>query len=126
MARPKLSERELDLMQVFWKGAGVRSVAEVQEALAATGRDLAFTTVQTMLERLTAKGHVRRRMEGRSWRYSATVKAPTAARAALRSLVEHFFDGSTAELAAHLVEEEMSEADLKRVERLLDERRGRR
>lgn len=124
MARPRLSERELDLMQVLWTGGGDRSVAEIHEALADNGSPLAFTTVQTMLERLTVKGHVRRRMEGRSWRYAAAVKEPAAARAALRSLIERFFDGSTAELAAHLVEEEMSEDELARVKRLLNQRRG--
>lgn len=55
------------------------------------------------------------------------MKEPAAARVALRSLVDRFFGGSAAELAAHLVEEEMSDADVRKIESLLARRgKGRR
>ena len=120
MARPRISERELDVMQALWGLGRAASVAEIHEAM---DSKLAYTTVQTMLNRLLAKGHVRRRMEGRAYVYAPAVKEAGAARVALRSLVDRFFGGSAAELAAHLVEEEMSEEDVKRIERLLKERR---
>ena len=110
-------------MQALWSLHREATVSEVHEAMAAAGSELAFTTVQTMLNRLATKGQVRRRLEGRAYRYVAAKKAPAAARDALRSLVNRFFAGSTADLAAHLVEDEMSEDDLRRIDELLRERR---
>ena len=51
MARPKateLTERELEIMHVFWK-QGAPTAGEVREALANAGRDLAYTTVATLV-----------------------------------------------------------------------------
>ena len=123
MKRPRISERELDVMKALWSLRGEVSAGEIHEAMQKAGKDLAFTTVQTMLQRLATKGQVRRRMVGRAYHYAPALKEPAAARAALRTLVARFFGGSTAELAAHLVEEEMSDADVHAIELLLAERR---
>ena len=122
MARLRISERELDVMRAIWGLGREAAVGEIHEAMQQAGSELAFTTVQTMLQRLAAKGQVRRRLAGRAYHYAPAVKEPAAARVALRTLVDRFFGGSTAELAAHLVEEEMSEADVRRIETLLAER----
>jgi BlaI family transcriptional regulator, penicillinase repressor len=119
----KVSDRELDVMKALWALGREASVSEIHERMSADGSRLAFTTVQTMLNRLSVKGQVRRRLDGRAYRYVAAVKAPAAAKQALRSLVDRFFAGSAAGLAAHLVEEEMSEKELRRVEELLEQRR---
>ena len=58
MARPaakELTERELEVMHVFWT-AGQSTVAEIRDQLAAAGRDLAYTTVATLVRILTEKG----------------------------------------------------------------------
>lgn len=118
----RISARELDVMQALWSLRREASVADIHAAM--EGDDTpAFTTVQTMLNRLAAKGQVRRRLDGRAYVYAPAVKEPAAARAALRTLVDRFFGGSAAELAAHLVEEEMSPAERRQVEQLLKERR---
>jgi predicted transcriptional regulator len=124
MARARISDGELDVMQALWALGREATVADIHGAMQQSGSALAYTTVQTMLNRLAAKKQVRRRLEGRAYRYAAAVKEPAAARLALRSLIDRFFGGSTAELAAHLVEEEMSEKELRRIEKLLDERSG--
>lgn len=127
MTGVRISERELDVMKVIWSHGREVSVAEIFEAMQRQGSDLAYTTVQTMLQRLAAKGQLRRRLVGRTYHYAPAVKEPAAARVALRTLVDRFFGGSTAELAAHLVEDEMSEADVRRIESLLAQRgKGRR
>ncbi len=122
MSRLRISERELDVMQALWTLKREASVSDVHQAMNETS-ELAYTTVQTMLNRLAAKGQVRRRLEGRAYLYAPVVKEPAAARAALRSVVDRFFGGSAAELTAHLVDEVMSEAELRRVEKLLSERK---
>jgi BlaI family penicillinase repressor len=123
VARAKASERELDVMQAIWSLGTEASVGQVHEAMQRRGSDLAYTTVQTMLNRLVAKSQLRRRLHGRAYFYAPAVKEPAAARAAVRSLIDRFFGGSTAELAAHLVEEEMSQSELRRIQKLLEERR---
>jgi predicted transcriptional regulator len=57
MAAPKLSPGELQIMETLWE-QGACSVRELQEAFPEKGRP-AFTTVQTMVTRLVAKGAVR-------------------------------------------------------------------
>ena len=57
MARPpakELTERELEIMHVFWN-RGELTVADVREDLAETGRDLAYTTVATLVRILMEK-----------------------------------------------------------------------
>jgi predicted transcriptional regulator len=69
----RLGELERAVMDVLWErgtpdepsdGATVR---EVTDALA--DRDLAYTTVMTVLDRLAGKGMVVRQRDGRAWRY---------------------------------------------------------
>ncbi|MEQ4301131.1 BlaI/MecI/CopY family transcriptional regulator [Plantactinospora sp. B6F1] len=65
----RLGDLERAVMDVLWDrgtGAGA-TVREVAEAL--RGRELAYTTVMTVLDRLAGKGMVEREREGRAWRY---------------------------------------------------------
>lgn len=115
-----LGERELDLMQALWR-AGSGTVAEVQAQLP----QLAYTTVQTMLNRLEAKGYLRRDREGRAYRYRALVDRPAARQSAVRRVLRRFFEGSPEALAAHLVESGMKPRELARIGQLIRERRKR-
>ncbi|WP_145820073.1 BlaI/MecI/CopY family transcriptional regulator [Micromonospora sagamiensis] len=70
----RLGDLERAVMDVLWDGAsgdteGGVTVREVADALAA--RELAYTTVMTVLDRLAGKGMVEREREGRAWRYRA-------------------------------------------------------
>ncbi|GLY25255.1 penicillinase repressor [Micromonospora echinospora] len=70
----RLGDLERAVMDVLWDGAsgdtgGGVTVREVADALA--GRELAYTTVMTVLDRLAGKGMVEREREGRAWRYRA-------------------------------------------------------
>ncbi|POM25702.1 Transcriptional regulator BlaI [Actinomadura rubteroloni] len=60
-------------MEVVWdwedSGRGAPTARDVSRALAGD-RDLAHTTVMTVLDRLAKKGFLRRRRDGRAWRYS--------------------------------------------------------
>jgi predicted transcriptional regulator len=64
----KLGELERAAMEVLWDRREPMLVRDVVEALAERG--LAYTTVMTVLTRLTSKGFVRREADGRAWRYS--------------------------------------------------------
>jgi predicted transcriptional regulator len=63
----RLGELERAIMEVLWQSPDPMTVRQVGICL--TDRDLAHTTVMTVLDRLTKKGFVRRQRAGRAWRY---------------------------------------------------------
>jgi predicted transcriptional regulator len=86
-------------MQVIWK-LGPGNVTAVQEGLE---QELAYTTVQTMLNILHRKGKLKRKLRGRAYEYSATVTEANASGHALRDLVDRMFGGSSEELVMSLI-----------------------
>ncbi len=91
---------ELECLKTLWK-IGEASVKDVREDLAVS-RGLAYTTVMTLLDRLTRKGAAARRKVGRQFLYSAVLPREAVRRLAVGELVEGLFDGSAADLAAFL------------------------
>ena len=59
-------ELERHVMVLLWRAGEPLTVADVQEFLV---RDLAYTTVMTVLDRLAKKGLARRERRGRAWCY---------------------------------------------------------
>jgi predicted transcriptional regulator len=113
------TDRELDVMGVLWE-RGPSTVSEVREGLS---DDLAYTTVLTVLRVLEEKGHVGHEEEGRAHRYFPRVQRSEAGQSALRRLTRKVFRGSPELLLTQLVSDrELSEADLLRMRKLLDER----
>jgi predicted transcriptional regulator len=94
-----LTKLELQIMQVIWK-RGASTVSAVQQGLA---QDLAYTTVQTMLNILHRKGKLKRELHGRAFAYSATVTEAKASTHAVRDLVDRMFGGSSEELVMSLI-----------------------
>jgi predicted transcriptional regulator len=95
-----LTPLELEIMQVLW-GVGPSTVSEVQPRLKA---ELAYTTVQTMLNVLLRKGKVARVQEGRAFRYRPAVSRERATGSALRDLVRRMFGGSSEALLLAMVD----------------------
>lgn len=65
---PNLGDLELQVMEVLWRTDHAMAVREVLAELTRE-RDLAYTTVMTVLDRLSKKGRVTRELEGRAWYY---------------------------------------------------------
>ncbi len=117
----QFTDRELDVMRVLWQYGGC-SVAEVRRELE---DELAYTTVLTVLRTLEEKGHVGHSEEGRSYRYHALVARENAERSAVRKLLRGLFDGSPELLLTQLVSDRgLSDEELRRMRKLLDERLG--
>jgi BlaI family penicillinase repressor len=95
-----LAPLELDCLSALWP-RGEATVREIQQALAPT-RPRAYTTIMTILDRLTQKGVVERRKTGRAWTYRPNVSEQDARSRAVTQLVNSFFDGSAEALTAHL------------------------
>jgi BlaI family transcriptional regulator, penicillinase repressor len=109
---PTLTPLELEIMQVLWQ-AGPCTVADVQPRLQA---ELAYTTVQTMLNVLLRKKKVKRVQEGRAYRYRPAVSRDRASGSALSDLVTRMFGGSGEALLMAMVDtRQISAEELARV-----------
>ncbi len=91
---------ELEILKVLWL-LGQGSVREVQTEISRR-RPLAYTTVETLLDRLYRKGAAERRKQGRRHIYQPLVSRQIALELALERLAQDFFDGSRERLLAHL------------------------
>jgi len=97
----ELPPLELECMKTLWD-LEEASVREIREQLAAAARPLAYTTVETIMDRLTRKGAVERRKVGKAHRYTPVYQKADARAQAVAALTEHFFDGSRQALLTHL------------------------
>lgn len=95
-----LAPLELDCMNALWP-LGEATVRQVQDTLRPT-RPRAYTTIMTILDRLSHKGIVERRKVRRAWVYRASVSAEQARAHAVTQVVDGFFGGSTGALASHI------------------------
>jgi predicted transcriptional regulator len=98
----KLTKFELEIMNVVWS-IGMASVREIQEKLPEQRRP-AYTTVQTIMNRLEEKGAVRRvKKIGNAFVFEASVTRRTAHRRLIDDFLE-LFGGSVQPVMARLVE----------------------
>jgi predicted transcriptional regulator len=91
---------ELECLKALWD-LGEGTVRDVRQVLVGS-RNLAYTTVMTVLDRLEKRGGVMRRKEGRSFIYTPKVSREALRRLAVTELVDGFFDGSAEALLAYL------------------------
>jgi BlaI family penicillinase repressor len=117
-----LTELQLEIMGVLWE-AGEATVVEVREGLAPE-RDLAHTTVSTLLSRLEKRGVVSRRKDGRQYVYAAAVEPERVRRSVVSEIGEvadRLFAGDVADLVTHLLAESDVDADdLARVRSMIE------
>jgi len=91
---------ELLCLKALWT-LGQGNVREVQRVVSES-RPLAYTTIMTVLDRLVRKGKLARSKSGRAFVYAPQQSPDAIRRAALRMLVEEFFDGSEENLIRFL------------------------
>ena len=91
---------ELMCLRALWS-LQEGNVKAVQQVVAQT-RPLAYTTIMTVLDRLVRKGMLARRKVGRAFVYAPTSSRDAMRRAAVRELLEGYFDGSEEELLRFL------------------------
>jgi BlaI family penicillinase repressor len=97
----QLTPLELQIMNVLWD-LGPANVQTVQEKLAES-QELAYTTVQTMLNVLHRKGKVRRTLRGRAFDYVPLLTRDKAASSAVGDMIDRLFGGSVDGLLMSLV-----------------------
>jgi predicted transcriptional regulator len=97
------TDGELEILRALWE-LGPAPLGEICESLRRE-RDVATTTVATMLKVMLDKGLVRRKRASRGHQWSAAISQSAAAQSMVGKLVDGVFDGSASRLVAHLVED---------------------
>lgn len=122
MAIGTLTELQLSVMKALWQ-IGEGTVSDVLGVLTSSGKELAPTTVATLLQRLSKQGWVKHRKSGRQFLYRAKVKEKDAAQSMLDRLLSSFFGGRVSALTAQLLEsDQVTAADLKELRKLIKEK----
>ena len=122
MARRKsstLTEVELELMDLLWQ-KGTATVGEIVDALP-KDRDLAYSSVLTMMRILEQKGYVEHKKESRAYVYQPLVNRKQAQDSVVSYLLKKFFNGSPELLVVNLLENEDVDPDeIKRLKRMIE------
>jgi predicted transcriptional regulator len=111
MARPKakqLTERELEVMHAFWSKSQEgqqATAADIRDALAGAGRELAYTTVATLVRILCDKGFLEQTNQERPFTYRPIRSFNEVSGSLVGDLVERLFGGQREQLLLRLLEE---------------------
>ena len=118
----RLTPLETEIMNVLWE----ISPATVQTVQQRLRRELAYTTVQTMLNVLVRKKKARRTLKDRAYYYRPAVKRDQVAGSAVKDLIDRLFGGSAESLVMNLVESrQLTPEKLERLRRRLKAREER-
>jgi predicted transcriptional regulator len=116
-----LADAELEVMSALWD-RGPSTVRDLQEHLAAKGRQWAYTTVQTLLTRLEAKQFAATERGATPFVYKARVSRDKVRRSRVKTLVGQLYDGAPGALALHLLKtSRLSREDIAALQVLIDE-----
>lgn len=127
MARPSSehpTELELQILKVLWDSHPM-TVREVRDALEASGRDLAHTTVITMLGTMVDKGQIDKLdpLQGKAFRFSPRIGRDDVSKGMLGDLVERVFDGSAEAVMLSLFDvKDLNEEELANLRKLLNKK----
>ena len=106
MARPKateLTERELELMHLFWD-QGAMTAMDARDRLETSGRDLAYTTVATLLKILVDKGFLAQTGEQRPFLYEPLKTFDDVSQRLVTDMVQRVFQGSREAMLVRLLD----------------------
>jgi len=99
-----LGETEMEVLHHVWD-LGEARVAEVRERIL-DEREVAYTTVMTVMKKLAEKGYLKYRKEGRSYVYSAAVPQNEVQHTLLQRVMDKVFHGSPSALVQTLIQRE--------------------
>ena len=119
-AHPTLTPNELAIMKVVWR-LEKATVREVYEALL-TKRDIAYTTVMTMMKILEEKGFLKKTRIDRAYQYRPSQPRHQVIGAMVRDFLDRVFDGAAAPLLVQLAKDgRLSKDDKETIRRLAQE-----
>jgi predicted transcriptional regulator len=118
----RLSRRERQIMDIIYK-LGQASAAEVLENMADPP---SYSAVRAMLRLLEEKGYLKHDTDGQRYVFVPTLNREKARKSALQQMLQTFFDGSTEEAVATLLNMSrtgLSTDELDRLSRMIEEAR---
>jgi BlaI family penicillinase repressor len=116
----ELGDAELEALKVLWDH-GALTVREVLRHLHEAGRRVAYTTVQTLLNRLEQKGYVKSDKSEFAYVYRARLTRERLTRFRLKTLVKQLYDGAAGPLVLQLIRDEQFTADeVEELQQLID------
>ena len=122
MARPSSrhpTELELEILKILWR-QGPLPVRQVRQALASS-RELAYTSVMTIMNIMVDKGYLARRKQGPSFVYRPRVSEKKTSGRMLKDLVNRVFDGSAVAVVVNLLEtSDVDEQELEELRGILE------
>jgi BlaI family transcriptional regulator, penicillinase repressor len=119
-AHPTLTPQELAIMKVIWR-LEKATVRDVYEAFREK-RDIAYTTVMTMMKILEDKGYLKKIRVDRAYEYRPAKPRHQVIGAMVRDFLDRVFDGAAAPLLVHLAKDRrLSKDDREMIRRLTEE-----
>lgn len=113
-----LGETEMEVLHHVWN-VGEASVADIRERIL-KDRNVAYTTIMTVMKNLADKGYLKYRKEGISYIYSAAIDPSNVQYNLVDRLVKKVFHGSPKDLVQTLVKNEnLSDKDRDEIKRLI-------
>lgn len=118
----RLGDLQLRIMKLLW-ASGEATVSTIHQQLQ-DEKDLAYTTIATMLRKMESRGLVAHRLDGRSFVYRAAVPESAVTRGMADHLVDRLFEGSLTDVVSHLLStRDVSRDELTQLEHLIAERK---
>jgi len=115
-----LGAGELEVLKALWD-VGPATVRAVLNHLHQSGRQVAYTTVQTVLTRLEQKGFVSSDKSELAYVYRARISRERISRSRLRTLLEQLYDGAAGPLVLQLVKNErLTPDELSQLQQLIE------
>jgi BlaI family penicillinase repressor len=118
--QPTLTQQELAIMKVVWR-LEKATVRDVYEAMRET-RQIAYTTVMTMMSILEKKGYLKKELVDRAHVFRPAKKRQQVVGAMVRDFVERVFDGASDSLLLALAKDnKLTEKQKRIVKQLIEE-----
>jgi predicted transcriptional regulator len=124
--RKILGDLETDVMEAIWE-RGRATVHDVHERLAAADRELAYTTVMTVMSRLADKGLLEKRKDGAAYVYMPAASKEEFTGRTFGTVLSELLDDFTAPAMSQFVEHmgEQDEAAIEALAKAIEEKRRR-
>ena len=117
------TELELEILKILWREGPLR-VQQVRDALVGF-RDLAYSSVTTIMNIMVDKKYLSRKKDGPSFVYKPRVSRTVTTERMLKDVVDRAFDGSAATVMLRLLEtSELGETETKKIRSFLDDQTG--
>jgi len=111
-------------MEIVWE-LHEASVSQVRDRVNNEGgKQLAYTTILTVMQKLESANWLTHRAEGRTYFYRAERSREEAETASVRTFLNQVFAGNPLEMFQHMLKDrELSDTDLSELRKMIDQQR---